>query len=33
MRDDDTDDRRRTRFTVVTTVDAAPTDITARLGA
>ncbi|QJY49845.1 DEAD/DEAH box helicase [Pseudonocardia broussonetiae] len=29
MRDDDTEDRRRTRFTVVTTVDADPDDITA----
>jgi DEAD/DEAH box helicase/Helicase conserved C-terminal domain len=28
MRDDDTEDRRRTRFTVVTTVDCSPNDIT-----
>jgi hypothetical protein len=29
MRDDDTDDRRKTRFTVRTTVDSSPNDITA----
>lgn len=29
MRDDDTDDRRRTRFTVRTTVDSSPDDVTA----
>lgn len=28
LRDDDTDDRRRTRFTIVTTVDAEPGDVT-----